>query len=78
VPVVFGFGGDPIIAEFTDSLARPSRNMTGVTFMQGELLEKRLDLLSEMIPGLKNVVLTGDPVHPGADLRARRRPDTSV
>jgi putative tryptophan/tyrosine transport system substrate-binding protein len=71
VPIVFGFSGDPIIAEFTDSLARPSRNMTGVTFMQVELLEKRLDLLHQIMPGLKNVVLMGDPVHPGADLEVQ-------
>ena len=68
VPVVFGFSGDPLIAELTDSLARPSRNLTGVSFMQVELIEKRLDLLREISPDIKKVVLMGDPVHPGADL----------
>jgi putative ABC transport system substrate-binding protein len=68
---VFGFSGDPIIAELTASLARPSRNLTGVTFMQVELIEKRLDLLHQIAPGVKNVVLMGDPVHPGADLELR-------
>jgi putative tryptophan/tyrosine transport system substrate-binding protein len=68
LPVVFGFSGDPIIAELTDSLARPSRNLTGVSFMQVELNEKRLDLLHEIAPEAKTIVLMGDPVHPGADL----------
>jgi putative ABC transport system substrate-binding protein len=71
VPVVFGFSGDPIIAELTNSLARPSQNLTGVTFMQVELIEKRLDLLHQMSPGIKNVVLMGDPVHPGANLEVQ-------
>jgi putative tryptophan/tyrosine transport system substrate-binding protein len=68
LPVVFGFSGDPIIAELTDSLARPSRNLTGVSFMQVELNEKRLDLLHQIAPEAKTIVLMGDPVHPGADL----------
>jgi putative tryptophan/tyrosine transport system substrate-binding protein len=68
VPVVFGFSGDPIAAGLTDSLARPNGNLTGVTFMQVELNEKRLDLLRQIAPRLKTVVLMGSPVHPGADL----------
>jgi putative ABC transport system substrate-binding protein len=68
VPVVFGFSGDPIAAGLTDSLARPNGNLTGVTFMQVELNEKRLDLLRQLAPRLKTVVLMGSPVHPGADL----------
>ena len=68
VPIVFGFSGDPVIAEVTDSLARPSRNLTGVTLMQVELNEKRLDFLHQIAPEAKTVVLMGDPVHPGADL----------
>jgi putative ABC transport system substrate-binding protein len=71
VPVVFGFSGDPILAELTESLARPSRNLTGVSFMQVELNEKRLDLLRQMAPQAKSVILMGDPVHPGADLEVQ-------
>jgi putative tryptophan/tyrosine transport system substrate-binding protein len=71
LPVVFGFSGDPIIAELTDSLARPSRNLTGVSFMQVELNEKRLDLLHQIAPKAKMIVLMGDPVHPGADLEVQ-------
>src|SRR4029077_14900521 len=33
VPVVYVFSGDPVSAGFADSLARPRRNMTGLTFM---------------------------------------------
>jgi putative ABC transport system substrate-binding protein len=68
VPVVFGFSGDPVAAGLTNSLARPSGNLTGVTFMSVELNEKRLDLLQQIAPQVKKVVLMGSPVHPGADL----------
>lgn len=68
IPVVYGFSGDPIAAELTDSLARPSRNLTGVSFMAIELNEKRLDLLRMAAPQARRVVLMGDPVHPGVDL----------
>jgi putative ABC transport system substrate-binding protein len=71
LPVVFGFSGDPIIAELTNSLARPSRNLTGISFMQVELNEKRLDILHQIAPEAKTVVLMGDPVHPGADLEVQ-------
>jgi putative ABC transport system substrate-binding protein len=68
IPVVFGFSGDPVLAELTDSLARPSGNLTGITFMSVELNEKRLDLLHQIAPQAKSVVLMGNPIHPGADL----------
>ena len=67
IPVVYGFSGDPIAAELTDSMARPSRNLTGVSFMAIELNAKRLDLLRIAAPRAKRVVLMGDPVHPGVD-----------
>jgi putative ABC transport system substrate-binding protein len=68
IPVVFAFSGDPLSANLSDSLARPSRNMTGVSFMSIELNAKRLELLRELLPNAKRIVLIGDPVHPGVDL----------
>jgi len=68
VPVVFGFSGDPVAAGFTTSIARPSGNLTGVSFMAAELNAKRLDLLKVASPGVTRVVLMGDPIHPGVDL----------
>jgi putative ABC transport system substrate-binding protein len=67
IPVVYGFSGDPVAAELTDSMARPSRNLTGVSLMAIELNVKRLDLLRTAAPQAKRVVLMGDPVHPGVD-----------
>jgi putative tryptophan/tyrosine transport system substrate-binding protein len=68
IPVVYGFSGDPIIAGLTSALARPGRNLTGVTFMSTELNAKRLELLREAAPNVKRVVLLGDPMHPGFEV----------
>ena len=68
IPVVYGFSGDPVIAGLTSSLARPGRNLTGVTFMAAELNAKRLELLREAAPNVRRVVLLGDPMHPGYEL----------
>jgi ABC-type uncharacterized transport system substrate-binding protein len=65
VPIVYAFSGDPVAAGFADSLARPNANMTGLTFMAAELNGKRLELLRELVPGLRRVALLANPEHPG-------------
>jgi ABC-type uncharacterized transport system substrate-binding protein len=68
IPVVYVFSGDPVSAGFADSLARPRGNMTGMTFMAAELNGKRLELLREIIPGLRRVAIVANPAHPGEHL----------
>jgi putative tryptophan/tyrosine transport system substrate-binding protein len=46
---------DPVAAGFINSLAKPGGNITGVTTLQRELSGKRLELLSEVLPGLSRV-----------------------
>lgn len=65
VPVVFAYSGDPILAGFGDSLGRPGRNMTGITFMAMELAAKRVEVLRELLPGAKRVALLSNPEHSG-------------
>lgn len=43
-----------------NSLARPGRNVTGLTIMSPELSAKRLELLQEMVPGLSYVAALSD------------------
>jgi ABC-type uncharacterized transport system substrate-binding protein len=65
MPVVFGFSGDPVEAGLADSLARPGRNFTGMSFLSLELVGKRMELLKEMMPGLKRVAIIARPEHAG-------------
>lgn len=68
VPIVFASSGDPVSAGFAQSLARPGRNLTGVTFMAAELNGKRLELLRDFIPDLRRVAIVANPEHPGEHL----------
>ncbi|MSP97214.1 MAG: ABC transporter substrate-binding protein [Betaproteobacteria bacterium] len=74
MPVVFSFSGDPVEAKVVDSLARPGRNFTGVSFLSLELAGKRMELLKESLPRLKRVAILANPEHPGeqSELRVSR------
>ncbi len=72
MPVVFGFSGDPVEGKVVDSYAHPGRNMTGMTFLSLELVGKRMEMLKEVMPGLKRVAILANPQHAGeqGELRA--------
>src|SRR4030095_4470051 len=65
IPIVFNFSGDPVEAGFIDSLARPGRNMTGVTQLAFELVGKRLEILKEAVPRGSRRAVLASPLHPG-------------
>jgi len=61
IPIVFFYGGDPVMDGFVTSLNRPGGNVTGMTLFGSELGGKRLDLLRQMVPRAKIVgYLSGD------------------
>jgi putative ABC transport system substrate-binding protein len=64
LPIVFLTGGDPVELGLVSSFNRPGGNATGVSFLVNKLVEKRLELLSELVPGaaaLGILVDTGNP-----------------
>jgi putative ABC transport system substrate-binding protein len=68
VPIVYTMSADPVSAGFANSLAHPRGHMTGLTLMAVEFNGKRLELLKEILPSLRRVVVIGNPEHPGAQL----------
>jgi putative tryptophan/tyrosine transport system substrate-binding protein len=67
IPIVMaGQGSDPVKAGFVESLARPGSNITGLTSLNTELSEKRLELLKESVPKLSRVAVLYDPAMPSA------------
>jgi len=62
IPVVFNSAVDPVGQGLVASLARPGGNLTGMSIQSPEVIEKRLELLLETIPGAKRVgYLSADP-----------------
>jgi putative tryptophan/tyrosine transport system substrate-binding protein len=67
IPIVFVIVADPIAAGFVDGLARPGRNMTGLSLMSIDLSGKRLELLRDVIGKLTRVGLIVDRIDPLSD-----------
>ena len=65
LPVLFAFSGDPVEARLVDSLARPGRNLTGISMLALELVGKRMEALAEAVPRLKQVAVITNPGHAG-------------
>jgi putative ABC transport system substrate-binding protein len=67
IPIVFVSGDDAVAAGLVASLARPGGNLTGVSFLDVELMPKRLDLLSELVPQAGVIALLVNPTNPNAE-----------
>jgi putative ABC transport system substrate-binding protein len=65
IPIVFAAAGDPVGTGLVASLARPGGNVTGLSIQQTDLAGKRLELLREVIPGLRRLAMlvnVGNPL----------------
>jgi ABC-type uncharacterized transport system substrate-binding protein len=60
VPVVFVTVIDPVGAGFVESLARPGGNVTGFTLFEFGIAGKWLELLKEIMPGIKRAAVLRD------------------
>jgi putative ABC transport system substrate-binding protein len=65
IPIVMAQVRDPVGSGFVASLARPGRNITGLSTLSPELGGKRLELVKEIVPGLSRVAVLGNSTVPG-------------
>jgi putative ABC transport system substrate-binding protein len=72
IPIVMGAIGDPVSVGVVPNLARPGGNVTGFASQSFELEEKRFELLREIVPGMKRVVMLGNVGNLYADLAIKR------
>jgi len=61
IPIVFIGIGDPVVSGLVTSLARPGGNVTGLSFLAPELVGKRLELLTQAVPGVSGVAVLWQP-----------------
>ena len=61
IPIVMVRIGDPVGAGFVASLARPGRNITGLSNMNAEIISKYLELLRVAVPKLSRVTVLANP-----------------
>jgi putative ABC transport system substrate-binding protein len=57
IPIVFVAVGAPVANGVVKSLARPGGNVTGVSNLTRDLAGKRVDILREVIPGLRRLAI---------------------
>lgn len=60
IPMVFAWVGDPLASGILKDLARPDRNVTGVTSRFFELAAKRVELVRELLPTARRLAMASN------------------
>src|SRR6266567_1391084 len=68
LPLVFAVAGDPVATGLVASLSRPGGNVTGLSNQATDLAGKRLELLREVLPGLRRPAIMANVDAPAAVL----------
>jgi putative ABC transport system substrate-binding protein len=64
IPIVFFMGADPVALGLVDSLNRPGGNITGVTNTIGDTVQKRFQLLHDLVPNARRFGYLVNPDNP--------------
>jgi ABC-type uncharacterized transport system substrate-binding protein len=64
IPIVFAAAGDPVATGLVANLARPGGNVTGLSLVATDLARKRIELLHEVVPGLRRLAIMGNVGNP--------------
>ena len=71
IPIVFFSGDDPVALGLVASFPRPGGNLTGFTVFFAELMPKRIDLISELVPNAGVIALLVNPDDPTVERLVR-------
>ena len=68
IPIIFATAGSPVGNNLVASLAQPGGNVTGLSVQIGDLAGKRLELLREVVPGLRRLAIMANVGNPATVL----------
>jgi putative tryptophan/tyrosine transport system substrate-binding protein len=71
IPIVFAVAADPLGSGLVSSLARPGGNATGLSVQFTDTTGKRLELLRELVPGLRMLAVMANAGYPAAMLEVK-------
>ena len=82
IPIVLAVANDPVGIGLVASLSRPGGNVTGLSLQATDAVGKRLELLREVVPGLRRLAILFDAGYPASRAgngrssgwRSKRRP----
>jgi putative ABC transport system substrate-binding protein len=66
IPIVFAAAADPVGNALVANLARPGGNVTGLSLQQVDVAGKRLELLREVVPGLRRLAILANVGNPSS------------
>ena len=64
IPIVFATVADPLSTGLVASLSQPGGNITGLSLTSPELAGKRVELLREAVPGLRQLAIIANADYP--------------
>jgi putative tryptophan/tyrosine transport system substrate-binding protein len=71
LPIVFSAAVDPVALGLVASLDRPGGNVTGVTNLSVELVQKQVEMLHELVPTATVTAALLNPTFPGSESQSR-------
>jgi putative ABC transport system substrate-binding protein len=66
IPIVFAVAPDPVASGLVATLAHPRGNVTGLSTQSTDLAGKRLELLREIVPSVRRLVIMANTGNPGS------------